>query len=119
MTRIVISGVGVVSPYGAGTKTFWEGIAAGTCAIRPITLIETQGFRSRIAAEVPAPAVAALDLSRRRSRADRVALAAAREAVADAPLTAQDRSVAALLVAAVGGGMLEGEAWYWEEARTG
>src|SRR3990172_1939133 len=119
MTRIVVSGLGVVSPYGVGVKTFWEGIAAGTCAIRPITLIETEGFRSRIAAEVPAPAVAGLDLSRRRSRADRVALAAAREAVADAHLTAQDRSVAALLVAAVGGGMLEGEAWYWEEARTG
>ncbi len=119
MTRIVISGLGVVSPYGAGTKAFWEGIAAGACAIRPITLIETEGFRCRIAAEVPDPVVVGLDASRRRSRADRVALAAAREAVADAHLTAQDRAVAALLVGAVGGGMLEGEAWYWEEARTG
>ena len=54
MTRIVVSGLGVVSPYGAGVKTFWAGLAAGTCAIRPITLIETDGFRSRIAAEVPA-----------------------------------------------------------------
>ena len=119
MTRIVISGLGVVSPYGAGAKTFWEGIAAGNCAIRPITLIETEGFRCRIAAEVPADVVAGLDLSRRRSRADRLALTAAQEAVADAHLTAQDCAVAALLVAAVGGGMLEGEAWYWEEARTG
>jgi 3-oxoacyl-[acyl-carrier-protein] synthase II len=119
MTRIVVSGLGVVSPYGAGTKTFWEGIAAGSCAIRPMTLIETEGFRCRIAAEVPAPAVDGQDASRRRSRADRLALAAAREAVADAHLTAEDRAVAALLVAAVGGGMLEGEAWYWEEARTG
>ena len=119
MTRIFVSGLGVVSPYGAGTKAFWEGIAAGTCAIRPISLIETEGFRCRIAAEVPVEVVATFDSSPRRSRADRMALAAAREAVADAHLTAQDRSVAALLVAAVGGGMLEGEAWYWEEARTG
>ncbi len=119
MTRIVISGLGVVSPYGASTKTFWEGIAAGTCAIRPITLIETEGFRSRIAAEVPAEVVATFDSSPRRSRADRMALAAAQEAVADAHLSPQDRAVAALIVAAVGGGMLEGEAWYWEEARTG
>ncbi len=119
MTRIVISGLGVVSPYGAGTKTFWEGIAAGACAIRPITLIETEGFRCRIAAEVPASVVTGLDASRRRSRADRMALAAAQEAVTDAHLTAEDRGVAALLVAAVGGGMLEGEAWYSEEARTG
>lgn len=119
MIRIVVSGLGVVSPYGAGTKTFWEGIAAGACAIRPVTLIETEGFRCRIAAEVPAPVVDGLDASRRRSRADRLALAAAREAVADAHLTAEDRAIAALLVAAVGGGMLEGETWYWEEVRTG
>jgi len=119
MTRIVISGLGVVSPYGAGTKAFWEGIAAGECTIRPITLIESEGFRCRIAAEVPAPVVDGLDASRRRSRADRMALAAAQEAVTDAHLTAEDRAVAALLVAAVGGGMLEGEAWYSEEARTG
>ena len=119
MIRIVVSGLGVVSPYGAGTKTFWEGIAAGACAIRPVTLIETEGFRCRIAAEVPAPVVDGLDASRRRSRADRLALAAAREAVADAHLTVEDRAIAALLVAAVGGGMLEGETWYWEEVRTG
>jgi 3-oxoacyl-[acyl-carrier-protein] synthase II len=119
MTRIVVSGLGVVSPYGAGTKIFWEGIAAGACTIRPITLIETEGFRCRIAAEVPAHVVTGLDASRRRSRADRMALAAAQEAVADAHLTAEDRAVAALLVAAVGGGMLEGEAWYSEETRTG
>ena len=49
MTRVVVSGLGVVSPYGAGAKTFWGGLAAGVCAIRPITLIETDGFRSRIA----------------------------------------------------------------------
>jgi len=119
MIRIVVSGLGVVSPYGAGIKTFWEGIAAGACAIRPVTLIETEGFRCRIAAEVPAPVVDGLDASRRRSRADRLALAAAREAVADAHLTVEDRAIAALLVAAVGGGMLEGETWYWEEVRTG
>ena len=57
---IVVSGLGVVSPYGAGVKSFWTGLAAGTCAIKPITLIDTEGFRSRIAAEVPAEAVAAL-----------------------------------------------------------
>jgi 3-oxoacyl-[acyl-carrier-protein] synthase II len=119
MARVVISGLGLVSPYGAGTKVFWEGIAAGTCAIRPVRLIQTEGFRCRIAAEVPAETVATFDSSSRRSRSDRLALAAAREAIADAHLSAEDRAVAALLVAAVGGGMLEGEAWYAEAARTG
>ncbi len=119
MTRIVVSGLGVVSPYGAGVKTFWAGLAAGTCAIRPITLIETDGFRSRIAAEVPADTVAGLGVSARRTRADRLGLAAAREALADAVLSAPDRAETALVVGAVGGGMFEGEEWYWEETRNG
>ena len=118
MTRVVVTGLGVVSPYGAGVKTFWAGLAAGECAIRPLTLIETEGFRSRIAAEVPADAVGALGVSRRRSRADRLALAAAREALADAGLVRSDRADMALVVGAVGGGMLEGESWYWEETRS-
>ena len=117
MTRVVVSGLGVVSPYGAGVKTFWTGLATGECAIRPMTVIDTEGFRSRVAAEVPAEVVAALGASRRRSRGDRLALAAAREAVADADLAPADRAHMAIVVGAVGGGMLEGEEWYLEEAR--
>ncbi|HYB69378.1 MAG TPA: beta-ketoacyl-[acyl-carrier-protein] synthase family protein [Candidatus Bathyarchaeia archaeon] len=114
---VVVSGLGVVSPYGAGTKSFWTGLAAGTCAIKPITLIETEGFRSRIAAEIPAEAMASLGYSRRRSRADRIALAAAREALADAGVPAERAREAGLIVGAVGGGMLEGEEWYLGETR--
>ena len=119
MSRIVVSGIGVVSPYGAGVKTFWEGLAAGSCAIRPISLIDTEGFRARIAAEVPADVMAGLAVSPRRARADRMGLAAAREALADAGLGPAERAEAALVIGAVGGGMLEGESWYWEETRTG
>ncbi len=116
MTHVVVSGLGVVSPYGAGVKTFWAGLATGECVIRPLTVIDTEGFRSRIAAEVPADVIGALGVSRRRSRADRLALAAAREALADADLAPRDRTDMALFVGAVGGGMLEGESWYCEEA---
>ena len=110
---VVVTGLGAVSPFGAGVKVFWQGVASGACAIRPITLIETEGFRSRIAAEVPA----ALGGSSRRARADRLALAAAREALDDAGLSAAERRDAALMVGAVGGGMLEVEAWYWGKWR--
>ena len=110
-----MSGLGVVSPYGAGAKCFWLGLAAGTCAIKPITVIETEGFRSRIAAEIPADVMSALGSSWRRSRADRIALAAAREALADSGLQGRERAEAALLIGAVGGGMLEGEDWYWAQ----
>jgi 3-oxoacyl-(acyl-carrier-protein) synthase len=119
MTRVVVSGLGVVSPYGTGAKTFWTGLAHGTCAIRPLTAIDTAGFRSRIGAEIPADVLASLGPSRRRARADRLALAAAREAVADADLSPADRACAGLFIGAVGGGMLEAEEWYWEETRTG
>ena len=119
MTRVVVSGLGVVSPYGVGTKTLWAGLATGECAIRPLTVVDTEGFRSRIGAEVPADVVSALGVSQRRSRADRIALAAAREALAEADLGPGDRSRMALFIGAVGGGMLEGEEWYCEETRTG
>src|SRR5262249_11142680 len=115
---VVVSGLGVVSPYGAGVKAFWTGLAAGACAIKPATLLDTEGFRSRIAAEVPAEAMGQRRASTGRTRADRMALAAASEALADADLPAPDRAQAAFVVGAVGGGMYEGEAWYWEEARS-
>jgi len=115
MTRVVVSGLGVVSPYGAGIKPFWAGLSTGECAIRPLTVIDTEGFRSRIGAEVPAEVIDGLGVSRRRSRADRLALSAAREALADADLARSDRTDMAILVGAVGGGMLEGESWYWDE----
>jgi 3-oxoacyl-[acyl-carrier-protein] synthase II len=117
--HIVVSGLGIVSPYGAGLKTFWGGLATGTCAIRPATVVETDGFRSRLAAEVPADVLATIGVSRRRSRADRMALCAAWEALADAELEPRDRKAAALVVGAVGGGMYEGEEWYWEMTRGG
>ena len=63
--------------------------------------------------------MAGLGVSSRRARADRLGLAAAREALADAGLSRDERADAALIIGAVGGGMLEGEAWYWEETRTG
>jgi len=81
VTRVVVTGLGAVSPFGAGVKAFWEGLASARCAIEPLTLIETEGFRARIAAAVPAAAVDRLAASRRRSRADRFGLAAAAEAV--------------------------------------
>jgi 3-oxoacyl-[acyl-carrier-protein] synthase II len=115
MRRVAVTGLGAVSPFGLGVKALWEGLRTGTSAIRAATLIETAGFRSRLAAEVPDR----LPGSSRRSRADRLALAAAREALADATVGGEARAQAALIVGAVGGGMLEAEAWYWPGRRGG
>jgi 3-oxoacyl-[acyl-carrier-protein] synthase II len=113
MRRVLVTGLGVTSPFGAGVKPYWAGLVAGACAIRPVTLIDASAFRCRIAAEVPDAGPA----SSRRSRADRLALGAALEALDDAGLGAGDRAGAALVVGAVGGGMLEAESWYWARAR--
>lgn len=115
MNRVVVTGIGAASPYGLGRSTFWGGLAAGRCAIGPVTLFETDGFRSRIAAEVPDTTIPRA--SRRRSRADRLAIAAADEAVADAGLDRRALRPAGVVVGGIGGGMLEAEAWYWRRER--
>jgi 3-oxoacyl-[acyl-carrier-protein] synthase II len=113
MSRVVVTGLGATSPYGAGVAAYWKGLSGGVGAIRDLTLIETDGFRCRIGAEVSGP----LAGSGRRTRADRLAIGAAAEALEDAGLGARDRRATALVVGAVGGGMLEAEAWYWRTAR--
>ena len=114
MRRVVITGLGVTSPFGTGVKAYWTGLAAGACAIRPVSLFDTTGFRCGIAAEVPEVVG-----SPRRSRADRLALVAAREALEDAGFGRGERARAALVVGAVGGGMLEAETWYWTREQAG
>lgn len=51
--RIVITGVGMITPLGTGTGKSWEGLIAGCPAIRKITHFDTEGYPCQIAAEVP------------------------------------------------------------------
>jgi len=50
--RVVITGLGVISPVGSGTEKFWSSIKAGISGIRPITWFDAQQFDSRIAGNV-------------------------------------------------------------------
>jgi 3-oxoacyl-[acyl-carrier-protein] synthase II len=50
--RVAITGVGVVSPLGNDTKTFWEGLLAGRSGVSMITEFPTEKLRSNIAASV-------------------------------------------------------------------
>lgn len=50
--RVVITGVGLVSPLGVGTEATWQGLVAGRSGIGPITRFDTTDFPVRIAAEV-------------------------------------------------------------------
>ena len=50
--RVAITGVGVVSPLGNDTQTFWEGLLAGRSGVSMITEFPTDKLRSNIAAAV-------------------------------------------------------------------
>ena len=50
--RVVVTGIGLVSPLAVGTEATWEALVAGRGGIGPITRFDTTGFSARIAAEV-------------------------------------------------------------------
>jgi 3-oxoacyl-[acyl-carrier-protein] synthase II len=50
--RVVVTGVGLVSPLGIGTGANWEALCAGQSGIGPITRFEASQFSARIAGEV-------------------------------------------------------------------
>lgn len=92
MSRIVITGIGVVSPIGIGRDRFWTNLTAGRSGTGPITLFDASAFPVRIGAEVKD--FDARRVARRfpqaaeiRDRKILLALAAAEEAVRDARLT--------------------------------
>ncbi|OGC10598.1 beta-ketoacyl-[acyl-carrier-protein] synthase II [candidate division WOR-1 bacterium RIFCSPHIGHO2_02_FULL_53_26] len=52
MTRVVITGLGVLSPIGTGKEVFWQNLTAGKNGIGPITHFDAAAFTSHIAGEV-------------------------------------------------------------------
>src|SRR6478672_2729 len=53
MRRVVITGIGVISPIGIGAAAFWENLVAGRVGVRRISQYDPAGFASQIAGEVP------------------------------------------------------------------
>ncbi len=50
--RVVVTGVGAVTPLATGVKSSWERLVKGESGIGPITRFDATGFKTRIAAEV-------------------------------------------------------------------
>jgi len=94
MTRVVITGIGVVSPIGIGREAFWRNLTAGRSGVGPITLFDASTFAVRIGAEVKGfdsralagdfPGAEAI-----RDRKVHLGLAAAKEALDDSGLCEQ------------------------------
>lgn len=87
--RVVITGLGAVTPIGNDVKTFWENTKEGKCGIDEITLFDTTDFKVKLAGEVknfnPEERIDKKEC-RRLDRFCQMALYAADEAVKDAGL---------------------------------
>ena len=53
MRRVVVTGLGLVTPLGNGVEHSWKGIVEGRSGIRQITAFDTEGYGCTIAGEVP------------------------------------------------------------------
>ncbi len=96
-TRVVVSGMGAVSPYGPGVDLMWNNLLAGESAIRPIENFDVSGFSCTIGGEIrgfDARDFIERKAARRMARFTQFAVAAARQAIEDAQLDldALDRS---------------------------
>ena len=50
--RVVVTGLGAITPIGNNVEEFWNGIKEGKCGIDEITLFNTEKFKVKLAAEV-------------------------------------------------------------------
>ncbi|HVC21795.1 MAG TPA: beta-ketoacyl-[acyl-carrier-protein] synthase family protein [Vicinamibacterales bacterium] len=125
--RVVITGIGVVSPFGIGRDRFWQHVSRGCSGTRAIDDFDASGFPCRVAAPVPPitpddiPPLAGEEADPRDARADpkrysRTALIgviAAREAWTDAGLRSGQPG-AGVIIGSGGGGIDVGERQYYD-----
>jgi 3-oxoacyl-[acyl-carrier-protein] synthase II len=86
-TRVVVTGIGAVSPNGIGRERFWEATKNARSGVRRITRFDPNGMQVQIAGEVPAFDENAYVAAKDRPHVSRcvpLGAAAAKEAIADA-----------------------------------
>ena len=91
--RVVVTGVGLVSPLGVGVKETWEPLCAGKSGIAEITRFDVSNFQTKIAAEVKdfhAEDFLPKKEAKRTERFIAYAVAATRMAIEDAKLVIDD-----------------------------
>ena len=128
--HVVISGIGVVSPFGVGRECFWRNVSRGVSGTRAVTTFDVSACASRVVAAVPPVSIdSALALEgddelggradpKRYSRAALFGVIAAREAWRDAGLRAGEAG-AGVLIGSGGGGIDIGEQQYEDYFTSG
>ena len=91
--RVVVTGIGLVSPLGVGTEATWKALLAGESGIGPITRFDASTYHARIAGEVKGFAAEDWMEKKEVKKCDsfiHFALAASQMAISDAGLTIDD-----------------------------
>ncbi len=85
MRRVVITGLGIISPVGNNIPDYFENLCQGVCGIGPITHFDTEDYKVHLAAEVKDfnPADYGLENTRRMDLYTQYAMAAAKQAAED------------------------------------
>jgi 3-oxoacyl-[acyl-carrier-protein] synthase II len=114
LRRVVITGVGAVTPIGTAANGLWQGLEARTSAVRTITRFDPSPFRSHMAAEIPDFRPQDHLDAKRAKRLDRfsqLAVTSARLALADAEIVAEreDRDRVGTMMGSALGGVAFGE----------
>lgn len=106
--RVVVTGMGVVSPVGSTLETLWAGLISGKSGVGPVTRFDASDFPTRIAAEVhdfdPLRYVEKKE-ARHMDRFVQMAVAAAQDAYDDAHLHDLDPERSGVAVGTGIGGM--------------
>ena len=110
--RVVVSGLGAVTPLGCGVDHFWDRLIAGECGVTALTMFDATGFDVRIGAqcdEFDADQILGRRKVKRLDPFAQYALAAANEAWADSGLNidSQDPSRFAVIIGSGIGGLHE------------
>lgn len=109
VNRVVITGIGALTPLGLNMDTTWEGLVAGKSGIDYISQFDAEGFETRIAGEVkgfePGDYIGRKE-ARRMDRFSQLSVAAAMQAVEDAKLDINDDvrdNIGVLIGSGIGG----------------
>lgn len=116
--RVVVTGMGAVTPLGLSVEETWQGLVEGRSGIGPITSFDPSAFPVRIMGELrgfdPGNYMDAKE-AKRMARFSQLAVAAAKEAVEDAGLIISESNaedVGVVLGTGIGGGLVESEETY-------
>jgi nodulation protein E len=117
VNRVVVTGLGTVSPVGLSTPSYWAALTAGQCGFGPPTMAAADRINTKVVAEVKGFVPADHFDSRQISLLDRVsqfAVVAAREAIAQSGLSFRDglgERTAAIVGSGIGGQSTQDESF--------